>query len=69
MNRKEELKPGDTVIWNDGSVGMLIELIDVFGLDSPNLSREWSWVIAWPNNPPCDYNKSWGEHPLNVRKL
>ena len=65
MNRREKLKPGDTVVWEDGTVGIITERIDIYKGRSPE--PEWSWIVKFPRNPPKSYNERYGECAQNLR--
>jgi len=64
-NRREKIKPGDTVIWQDGTVGIIVECLDISQGRSRNPS--WSWIIKFPGDVPISYNERYGECEQNLR--
>jgi len=69
--RREKLKPGDTVVWEDGTVGIIAECIDIYRhskiASRRNYTPSWSWIVKFPCDPPENYNETYGECEQNLR--
>tara|TARA_R110000824_G_scaffold195992_1_gene378953 strand:- start:5290 stop:5535 length:246 start_codon:yes stop_codon:yes gene_type:complete len=70
-NKREKIKPGDTVIWEDGTVGIIIECVDIYKHNNiasrRNYSPSWSWIVKFPGDVPINYNERYGECAQNLR--
>ena len=70
QDRRVRPKLGDTIIWHDGTVGILVERFDLY-VEGRIASRRqhfpsWCWHIAFPGVAPTDYNIRYGEAETNI---
>jgi hypothetical protein len=70
QDRRIKPKLGDTIIWHDGTVGMLVERFDLYKKGRVASRRDyfpcWCWHIAFPTDSPRDYNVDYGESEVNI---
>ena len=63
------LKPGDLIIWTDGTPGVLVERFDMYAKPEalPNSHYpSWCWHIAFNGATPRDYNEKYGALEVNI---
>ena len=66
------LKPGDLIIWTDGTPGVLLERFDMYAKpeDLPSSHYpSWCWRIAFNGATPRDYNEKYGALEVNMMNL
>jgi len=64
------MKPGDLIIWTDGTPGILLNRFDMYTRDDGtrySTVPSWCWHIAFNGPIPRDYSKRWGALETNLR--
>jgi len=64
------MKPGDLIIWTNGTPGVLLERFDMYTRDDGtrySTVPSWCWHIAFNGPIPRDYSKRWGALETNLR--
>lgn len=65
-HRRYKPKAGDIVVWDDDSIGILIERYDIYNAAEKGGTPSWSWIIEFPSGAPDNYNMTWGEGEYNL---
>ena len=62
------LKPGDLIIWTDGTPGVLLERFDMYAKPDGSTDHypSWCWHIAFNGSIPRDYNEKYGVLEINM---
>ena len=66
------LKPGDLIIWPDGTPGVLLKRFDMYAKPEDQSVRphpSWCWHIAFNGPTPRDYNEKYGALEVNMLNL
>jgi hypothetical protein len=57
------IKPGDLIVWTNGSVGIITEKVDIYkhnGVTSRSRIPAWRWLITFSGDLPYNYSELWG---------
>ena len=62
------LKPGDLIIWTDGTPGVLLERFDMYAKPDGSTDHypSWCWHIAFNGPTPREYNEKYGALEINM---
>ena len=65
---RTRLKPGDLIIWTDGTPGVLLERFDMYAKPDGSTDHypSWCWHIAFNGPTPREYNEKYGALEVNM---